>query len=197
MSIEPSEQSPGAEIAVQQLNLSYSQEQDRLLLKVGLSDQTEILLWLTQRVARIIWQLLSAESHLPAAVVSQASSANIAPQQAVQQFKQEVKAVETLQKLDFETAYQPRKEALQAGGTLIKEVQLLQADVSTHLNTQALEMQSVDGVNLRLNLTSETVVAICNMLQLSTKEAGWTLSASASATASIAITSTDQKQVLH
>ncbi|WP_052184888.1 hypothetical protein [Methylotenera sp. N17] len=197
MSIEPSEQSPGAEIAVQQLNLSYSQEQDRLLLKVGLSDQTEILLWLTQRVARMIWQLLSAESHLPATVVSQASSANIAPQQAVQQFKQEVKAVETLQKLDFETAYQPRKEALQAGGTLIKEVQLLQADASTHLNTQALEMQSVDGVNLRLNLTSETVVAICNMLQLSTKEAGWTLSASASATASIAITSTDQKQVLH
>jgi hypothetical protein len=197
LSIEPSEQSPGAEIAVQQLNLSYSQEQDRLLLKVGLSDQTEILLWLTQRVARMIWQLLSAESHLPAAVVSQASSANIAPQQAVQQFKQEVKAVETLQKLDFETAYQPRKEALQVGGTLIKEVQLLQADASTHLNTQALEMQSVDGVNLRLNLTSETVVAICNMLQLSTKEAGWTLSASASATASIAITSTDQKQVLH
>lgn len=197
MSIEPSEESAVTEIAVQQLNLSYSQEQDRLLLKVGLSDHTEILLWLTQRIARMIWQLLGAESHLPAVVVNQAHPANVAPQLAVQQFKQEVKAVETLQKLDFETAYQPRKEALQPGGTLIKEVQLLQADASAQSNTQALEMQSVDGLNVRLNLTSETVVAICNMLQLSTKEAGWTLSVSSNAPASIAITSIDQKQVLH
>jgi hypothetical protein len=197
LSTEPSEQSPITDIAVQQLNLSYSQEQDRLLLKVGLSDQTEILLWLTQRIARMIWQLLSAESHLPVAVVNQVPQPDLAPQRAVQQFKQEVKAVETLQKLDFETAYQPRKEALQAGGMLLKEVQLHKKETTGRGVTQALEMQSVDGFHVRLNLTSETIVAICNMLQLSAKEAAWTLSPVASAPASIAITPNDKKQVLH
>ncbi len=173
MSIEPSEKSSITEIAVQQLNLSYSSEQDRLLLKVGLSDQTEILLWLTQRIARMIWQLLGTESHLPSVSVQQSLQSNVPPQQAVQQFKQEVQAVQTLQKLDFSTAYQPRKEALHPGGMLIKEVHL----VTVHATgQQALEMQSVDGFNMRLNLTQETILAICNMLQLSVKEAAWQLS---------------------
>lgn len=172
MSIEPSENSSITEIAVQQLNLSYSSEQDRLLLKVGLSDQTEILLWLTQRIARMIWQLLSMESHLPSAANQQNVQSNVSPQQAVQQFEQEVQAIQTLQKLDFSTAYQPRKEALQTGGMLIKEVQLVTAHAT---GQQALEMQSVDGFNLRLNLTQETILAICNMLQLSVKEAAWQL----------------------
>ena len=197
MSTEPSEQSAITDIAVQQLNLSYSQEQDRLLLKVGLSDQTEILLWLTQRVARVIWQLLSTESHLPAVVMNQAEQPTLAPQRAVQQFKQEVKAVETLQKLDFETAYQPRKEALQTGGILLKEVQLHKQETTGQGVTQALEMQSVDGFHVRLNLTAETIVAICNMLQLSAKEAAWTLSPVVSQPASIAMTANDKKQVLH
>jgi hypothetical protein len=197
LSIEPSEQLPITEIGVQQLNLSYSHEQDRLLLKVGLSDQTEILLWLTQRVARVIWQLLSAESNLPATLVNQGPQANLPPQRAVQQFTQEVKAVETLQKLDFETAYQPRKEALQSGGMLIKEVQLLQPDALSTIKTKVLDMQSMDGFQVRLNLNQETIVAICNMLQLSAKEAAWTLVAAATVPASIALVPTDKKQVLH
>lgn len=172
MSIEPTENSSITEIAVQQLNLSYSSEQDRLLLKVGLSDQTEILLWLTQRIARMIWQLLSTESHLPTAAIQQNVQTNVPPQQAVQQFEQEVRVMQTLQKLDFSTAYQPRKEALQPGGMLIKEVQLITVHAT---GQQALEMQSVDGFNLRLNLTQETILAICNMLQLSVKEAAWQL----------------------
>lgn len=196
MSIEPSEKSSIAEIAVQQLNLSYSSEQDRLLLKVGLSDQTEILLWLTQRIARMIWQLLSTESHLPNASVQQNVQFNVPPQQAVQQFEQEVQAVQTLQKLDFSTAYQPRKEALHPGGMLIKEVQLVSVAAT---GQQALEMQSVDGFNLRLNLTQETILAICNMLNLSVKEAAWQLNAFTSQASSTAATilQPDTNQKLH
>lgn len=172
MSTEPSEKSSITDIAVQQLNLSYSIEQDRLLLKVGLSNQTEILLWLTQRIARTVWQLLSPQSQLPSATLQQTTQTNLPPQQVLQQFEQEVQAVQTLQKLDFSTAYQPRKEALQAGGILIKEVHLVRVHAS---GQQALEMQSVDGFNMRLNLTQETIVAICNMLQLSIKESAWQL----------------------
>lgn len=192
---ETSENISRTELAIQQLNMGYNTEQDRLLLKVGLSDQTEIALWLTQRIARTIWQLLSKEAHLPS--TDSAQSAKLAPQQAVQTFKQEVQAVETLQKLDFETAYQPRKEVLQPGGLLIKEVQLLTPAATGQAQVQMLEMQSVDGVQLHLNLNTETILAICNMLQLSAKEAAWTLSVTAPEPAAMTLLNTESKQVLH
>jgi hypothetical protein len=192
---DTSENISRTELAIQQLNMGYNTEQDRLLLKVGLSDQTEIALWLTQRIARTIWQLLSKEAHLPSTNTAQA--AKLAPQQAVQTFKQEAQAVETLQKLDFETAYQPRKEVLQPGGILIKEVQLLTPTATGHAQVQLLEMQSVDGVQLHLNLNTETILAICNMLQLSAKEAAWTLSVTAPEPAAMTLLNTESKQVLH
>ncbi len=195
MSTEPTEQSSITEIAVQQLNLSYSPEQDRLLLKVGLSDETEILLWLTQRIARMIWQLLSTESHLPYVEANQTAKSNLPPTQAVQQFEQEIQAVKTLQKLDFSTAYQPRKEALHPGGMLIKEVHLVKVHAT---GQQAMEMQSVDGFNMRLNLTQETILAICNMLQLSVKEASWQLNnVPVQAATASTLMLPDTKQVLH
>lgn len=192
---DTSENISRTELAIQQLNMGYNTEQDRLLLKVGLSDQTEIALWLTQRIARTIWQLLSKEAHLPSTNTTQ--TANMAPQQAVQTFKQEVQAVETLQKLDFETAYEPRKEVLQPGGILIKEVQLLTPATTGPAKVQLLEMQSVDGVQLHLNLNTETILAICNMLQLSAKEAAWTLITTAPEPAAMTLLNTESKQVLH
>lgn len=192
---DTSEHISRTELAIQQLNMGYNTEQDRLLLKVGLSDQTEIALWLTQRIARTLWQLLSKEAHLPSTSIAQA--AKQAPQQAVQTFKQEVQAVETLQKLDFETAYQPRKEVLQPGGILIKEVQLLTQAATGQTQVQLLEMQSVDGVQLHLNLNTETILAICNMLQLSAKEAAWALSVTAPEPAAMTLLNTESKQVLH
>lgn len=192
---DTSENISRTELAIQQLNMGYNTEQDRLLLKVGLSDQTEIALWLTQRIARTIWQLLSKEAHLPS--TNTAQTANMAPQQAVQTFKQEVQAVETLQKLDFETAYEPRKEVLQPGGILIKEVQLLAPATTGTAKVQLLEMQSVDGVQLHLNLNTETILAICNMLQLSAKEAAWTLAVTVPEPAAMTLLNTESKQVLH
>lgn len=192
---DTSENISRAELAIKQLNMGYNTEQDRLLLKVGLSDQTEIALWLTQRIARTMWQLLSKEAHLPS--TNTAQTANMAPQQAVQTFKQEVQAVETLQKLDFETAYEPRKEVLQPGGILIKEVQLLAPATAGTAKVQLLEMQSVDGVQLHLNLNTETILAICNMLQLSAKEAAWTLAVTVPEPAAMTLLNTESKQVLH
>lgn len=192
---DTSENISRTELAIQQLNMGYNTEQDRLLLKVGLSDQTEIALWLTQRIARTMWQLLSKEAHLPS--TNTAQTANMAPQQAVQSFKQEVQAVETLQKLDFETAYEPRKEVLQPGGILIKEVQLLAPATTGTAKVQLLEMHSVDGVQLHLNLNTETILAICNMLQLSAKEAAWTLAVTVPEPAAMTLLNTESKQVLH
>ncbi len=44
--------------SIEQLNLGYNQTEDRLLLKVGMSDQSEIMLWITRRVCKDLWHLL-------------------------------------------------------------------------------------------------------------------------------------------
>ena len=40
------------EAAIQQINLGYNTEQDRLLLRVGLADNSELLVWLTNRITK-------------------------------------------------------------------------------------------------------------------------------------------------
>ena len=91
-----------AEAAIQQINLGYNAEQDRLLFRVGLSDNTELLVWLTNRITNMMWSLLTGEAHLPTATSIQAATP---PEQAVEQFKQEMQAVDALQKMDFKTEY--------------------------------------------------------------------------------------------
>jgi hypothetical protein len=158
------------EAAIQQLNLGYNAEQDRLLLRVGLADNSELMVWLTYRITKQLWQLLNMETHLPTATSIQAQTP---PEQAVQQFKQEMQATETLQKMDFATEYQPRKEVVNNGALLAISLAL----VSYEQKPPTLEIPCLEGITVRMNLTQELILALCNMLQLSTKEAAWDLGA--------------------
>ena len=156
------------DVGIQQLNLSYIADQDRLLLRVGLSDNSELTVWLTYRITRMIWQLLNVEAHLPSANSIQAGTP---PEQAVQQFQQEVQTTEALQKMDFQSPYTPRQEVVNDQPMLVTNVLLHNQDGKP----QGLEMPCLEGINVRINLNQELILAICNMLQLSCKEAAWEL----------------------
>jgi hypothetical protein len=161
---EPVKSTP--EAAIQQLNLSYNTEQDRLLFRVGLSDNSELMVWLTLRVTKQLWALLNGETHLPSASSIQIETP---PAQAIEQFKQEVQAAETLKKMDFATEYQPRPQVRNEGALLATALKLSDDGIK-HLDITCLE-----GLNVRMNLTQELILAMCNMLQLSAKEAAWDL----------------------
>ena len=168
MTIDNSNLQGKAEAAIQQINLGYNAQQDRLLLKVGLADNSELLVWLTYRIAKQLWQMLNGETHLPTAT---SIKTEIPPQQAVALFKQEAEATETLQKMDFATEYQPRAEIVNDGAMLAISVVLIH-----HANKpSSLEMPCLEGITVRMNLTQELTLAMCNMLQLSAKEAAWEL----------------------
>ena len=154
------------EAAIQQINLGYNTEQDRLLMRVGLADNSELLVWLTNRITKQLWQLLNGESNLPTATSIQVDTP---PEMAVKQFKQEIQATKALEKMDFVTEYQPRQEVLNNGAMLAIGIVLVvhQEKIPT------LEIPCLEGVTVRMNLTQELILALCNMLQLSTKEAGW------------------------
>jgi hypothetical protein len=183
------------EAAIQQINLGYNTQQDRLLLRVGLADNSELLVWLTNRITKQIWQLLNNETHLPTATSIQAETP---PQQAVAQFKQEVQASEALQKLDFATEYQSRKEVVNDGAMLATSVMVLNVDN----RPPSLELPCLEGITVRMNLSQELILALCNMLQLSAKEAAWDLGAankqySDSPAATVIEVAADVKKVLH
>ncbi len=183
------------EAAIQQLNLGYNAEQDRLLLRVGLADNSELLVWLTYRITRQLWQLLNGETHIPTATSIQVETP---PQQAVEQFKQELQVAETLQKMDFATEYQPRKEVVNNGALLAISLILVRYE----RKPPTLEIPCIEGITVRMNLTQELILALCNMLQLSTKEAAWELGVithfSAQTQASTPLVAdADVKKVLH
>jgi hypothetical protein len=57
------------ESAIEQINLGYNEQEDRLLLKVGLADKTEVAVWITRRICKSIYGSLqsSASTLLPTA----------------------------------------------------------------------------------------------------------------------------------
>lgn len=162
------DQASKPEAVIQQLNLGYNTQQDRLLLRVGLSDDSELLLWITYRIARQLWQLLSGETHLPTADSIQ-PDAPVAS--AVEQFKLEAQTAEALKKLDFASSYQPRKEIRNDKALLAISLKL-SGEAIKHLDIACLE-----GVTVGINLPPTLVLALCNMLQLSVKESGWNIGA--------------------
>ncbi len=174
-------------VGIQQLNLVYDVNQDRLLFRVGLFDNSELQLWMTNRVAKQIWQLLSGKTHLPTAnsIAPQAS-----PGEAVAQFQQELQATEALQKMDFATEYAPRTQVkndgpmLAIGATLTNETP----------EKTTLHLACIEGMTINMNLNRELILAMCNMLHLSTKESGWEIGAPA--VIPIVAVKTEQK-VLH
>lgn len=174
--------------AIQQINLGYNAEQDRLLFRVGLSDNTELLVWLTSRITQLLWSLLTGEAHLPTATSIQTETP---PEQAVEQFKQEMQAADALQQMDFKTEYQPRPEVRNDGAMLAINALLIR----TENQQPSLELPCLEGVSVRINLNPELTLAMCNMLQLATNEAGWAI-LSAQAPSPV-MTQVDEKKVLH
>jgi hypothetical protein len=156
------------EASIQQFNLGYNAQQDRLLLRVGLSDDTELVLWITYRIAKQMWQLLNGETYLPTADSIQP---DVLPADAVAQFKQEAQTTETLNKMDFATKYLPRKEMRNDGALLAVQLKL-SGDMVKHLDIECAE-----GVTVGMNLPPALVLALCNMLQLSSRESGWNIGA--------------------
>jgi DNA polymerase III psi subunit len=191
MTIDKTALATKPEAAIQQLNLGYNAEQDRLLLRVGLADNTELLVWLTYRITRQLWQLLNGETHLPTATSIKTEAV---PQEAVAQFQQEMQVAETLHKMDFATEYQPRKEIVHNGAILATSLMLISVDNKP----PTLEIPCLEGITVRMNLTQELILALCNMLQLSTKEAAWDIGASVPLQASTPILlDSETKKVLH
>jgi hypothetical protein len=163
------------ESAIEQINLGFSEPEDRLLLKVGLSDKTEVAVWITRRVCKVMWGLLHGVTNsleptacqfaVPAIATPEAKS------EAIECFSREASEQKKIENLDFKSEYLVDRQSRSDAPMLASQCLIVAMD---NLPPQ-LELQCTNGQSVKIALTNELVHAVTNMMQLATREAGWDL----------------------
>lgn len=163
------------ESAIEQINLGFNEQQDRLLLKVGLADKTEVAVWITRRVSKSMWTLLQGFSNtvVPAAIefATPAIATSEAKHQAIEIFSREVSEQKKIDNLDFKSEYIADRQSRSEAPMLA--TQCLITAIDNH--PPQLELQCTNGQSVKVALTNELVHAVTSMMQLATREAGWDL----------------------
>ena len=192
---------------IDQLNLGFDADQDRLLFKVGLSDNTELVIWLTRRITKSIWNWVktSQEALLDEPVQVFTMNAQGGLEEVMPKIISALKTstpqlhenlpegnlLETAQPgVDFKTEYRANRTP-----RLPAPMLAVSCRVVTDNPTQfVLEFGARNGQMANVALSLELKVAFTNMLQLACKEAAWDLSAVAS---HFVTPSANATQVLH
>lgn len=176
--------------AIEQLNLSFNQLEDRLLLKVGMADQSEIAMWITRRVCKELWYLLQ-ESHEQMVSGLKEHSEELpqmesmdelleavplpAPKLVTKSESAEVSADDTgsryAEKMDFNQTYLANRKPLAELPILVVSCDITEDSAEK----SSLSFKAHAGEVVTMGLTLELVVALTNMMQLATKEAAWDL----------------------
>jgi hypothetical protein len=188
---------------IDQLNLRFDADQDRLLFKVGLSDNSELVIWLTRRITKSIcnWLKTSQEALLDEPVQVFTINAQGGLEEAMPKIISALKTsiphlpeggiVESGQPaFDCKTEYRANRTPRLSAPMLA-----VSCRVVTDSQTQfAFEFAARGGQMANVALSLELKVAFTNMLKLACKEAAWYLNAPGS---HFVTPSANATQVLH
>lgn len=152
--------------SISQFNITYHSQQDRLLLRIGLGDNGEVLLWLTRRVLKSWWPLLQ-EANKASEPELAANIADPLQRQITQEFAREA----AIQKLDFSEPYGKERENRLQHSILIKELRL----IYTEKTPSAFEFEALNGRLVKINLTTQIILGLIQMLIYSKNDTGWDL----------------------
>lgn len=147
---------------IAQINMSYIKPEDRVALRIGMSNQTELVVWVTRRVAKHMWQLLSESTAQAESIVDAAS-----PQ--AEKLKQSFAKESAAQQLDYTGQYEARSALNADENFLVQECSLSVAENGI----ENLHMLCTNNQTLNIALNEDLSFALINMLQLVTKEAEW------------------------
>ena len=173
-----------ADASIEQLNLSYDALQDRLVLRLGLADQTEIKVWLTRRIIKALWGMLQGLSLVP---MSAPDVFDASTQQALDDFAARQKE---MQKMDFSETYQADRKPITDDPMLPSDFRIIENKDEKYM----LELHSTEKHTVRIPLNQEITSALVNMLQMVTRDAQWDLALSVS---HIVVAAPSTQLVLH
>ena len=175
------------DVTIQQLNLGYDGLEDRLLLRLGLADNTEVAIWITRKMVKILWSMLQSSQMAPLLTPD-----TFAPE--AQPILEEIaRAVEPAipKKLDFSETYKPGRKPRTQQPILPSDCRLVSLEQGKKYR---LELEAKGAYTVRIALTAEISQALINMLQLATREAVWDLPLS---TGQIIMNEPSSRPVLH
>ena len=171
-----------SEAIIAQVNLSYHQHEDRLLLKLGLSDNTEVSIWITRRVCQSIWILLHQKTPPTELVQHKAVDTTIsvkpsakksAPSkaEAIKMFSDEVAEQKIVENMDFNAHYDENRTPLTQEPLLAIECALV------YVNDQPseIDLQCKDGQSAKIRLNKELIHALIGTIKIATTNASWNM----------------------
>ena len=167
-----------ASIGIEQINLSFHEAEDRLLLKMGLLDKTEIAVWMTRRVVKAVWGLLHASTNTNGQPAKPAETQLLTANkvEALADFARTAKSQNTLEQIDFNKAYEENRVKLTELPLLVIQAVLIALESEASANTTGhLELHCHNGQVIKIALNPEITHAMLSMMQLTTREAGWDL----------------------
>ncbi len=148
-----------------QMTMSFSPQEDRLLLKVSTTDKTEIHLWLTRRFTQVLWNAL-----MQAAEKNPDIRPDLAPKAKevvkAMQHQEAAKSVDMPKKHDEKKQNKPMtaKPLLVTGG----KVDAAEKMVKLLFNT-------AEGQEINMALNKELLHALCHLMMRLSSTAEWGL----------------------
>lgn len=154
--------------ALHQITMSFSAEEDRLLLRMSTTDQTEFRFWLTRRFVRVLWgaliKTIENEPDIRRAIQPAARKAVMA-----MEHQQAVGAS------DFSRAHeQGHRDVTEGSGPLLVVGGSVRPGKGKNGLT-VLNLQTRGGPDVKLGLNKNLLHALCRLLIDTTTHAGWDL----------------------
>lgn len=151
---------------LRQINIEYNAEQDRLLMRIASGENQEVLLWLTRRCVKLLWQVLL-------------QMARSAPDIATQSHPEAKTALmgmrheDAMAKTDFSKPYEAsaKEHPLGSEPILVAKMQTKRNDNGSFVLT--LLPSKGQGINLSLN--EELLHSLCGLLRKIASGTDWGL----------------------
>ena len=150
-----------------QISMSFSPEEDRVLLRISTTDHNECRLWLTRRFVRILWKALLQVLTAQPDVVRPDLEPKVKDAIIAMQHHDIVQASDFSKKYDVKKENKPvsEKPTLVIGG----------ACYASKDSTTRIKFQTADGKEVNVKLNAELVHALCHLLVATTVKAEWNL----------------------
>ena len=156
---------------INQIQMSFSPTEDRILLRMNTMDSTSFQFWLTRRYVKLLWPVLLTMLTKDEQITSQQSD----------QAKQEVLSFqhqEAAQNMDYSKEYQAetQQQPLGTEAILLGKIAANQREDGT----QILSMHPENGQGIELALNQILLHSICKLLQDTVAKTDWDIDLSRS-----------------
>ncbi|MCK5897618.1 MAG: hypothetical protein KAG06_00935 [Methylococcales bacterium] len=159
-------------VGIQQLSIAYDALEDRLIFKIGMSNESELSVWLTRRVTH---ELLKILNKTPLVEYYEPKERSTAPDTGIDTDIEmaEVNKKNLYQRQGFSTERQEKSSVQLDSILLVHQCQLLTPE-GDHPIT--LELQCANSQSLKFKLNDELIMAFVNMLQHANQQSSWNFS---------------------